>query len=883
MIRTRFWKIGTIALLTGVPGCGSEATLESTEQPEVKPTEIPELGISMEGLGTAVSDCNDGSGVGGAGNYDSASKTMTMTLAGGSNVFSVVGTAVTVNGWSCYDEDGVALTTTNVKKMNITTSGSGDKIVFDLLPGSFGSIFSTTGGVTIESASGNDEFAVRGNTSANKMKAGEVSGDVYIEVSGDTKADIKLTGWTAPQTLSFLLGDGADTFEAFDVATISATHIDSAATALDPLSDDFPLIVYGGEGDDTIRGGLGDDTLYGNAGADTFLNADEDDGSDTFVGGAGTDTVSYASRTNQITADINPTGFVAVGVDLTTVTIDGAADYDLDVRIDDSADGAINGSDTTLTITATNSTSVADFVADLNADADATTAGLTFSVDPRNRLIAKGTVSFGVVAGQDETTLGLTVGVYTTTFGDNDDGESGEADDVQEDVENLIGGSHASGDTLTGNDGSNTITGGAGTDSISGGLAAASCSGDVDVLSGGDGNDTFLMGSVSDCGDEVNGGAGTDKVDYQYRTAALTITVDGSANDGLASEADNLKTDVEVIVGGTAADTITGGTGNETIHGGAGNDVISGGAGNDTLIGNAGDDTLNGAAGDDLFEAEGDDDVFANYATVTTDNKGSGADLMNGGTGTDKITYTGRSAAVSVTLCTDSAAATGAASTSPVPAVCTDSDGSAGSLTGTADLSSFDYSSSTGNLVLSVGSTPYTVALDTLANAAAVASAINGTATLSDSVTASIVSNNLVITLDVLSSTTAVTIDATTTDQVATDLGLTEGDSITNEGDKNINMEWLVGGGGADTLTGHSAGETIEGGASGDTVSGGAGDDTLYGDAGNDTLNGGDGNDAIFGGAGDDQAVGGNGDADICEYVSASDTTAAPLTCEFTP
>src|SRR5688572_13541473 len=164
MIRARFWKIGTIALLTGVPGCGNDAVLVGDEHADVEPTEIPELGISMEGLGTVVNDCNDGNGVGGAGNYDAASKTMSMTLDGGANVFSVVGTAVSVNGWACYDEDGVALTTTNVKKMNITTSGSGDKIVFDLLPGSFGSIFSTTGGVTIEFAHASDEFAVRGNT-----------------------------------------------------------------------------------------------------------------------------------------------------------------------------------------------------------------------------------------------------------------------------------------------------------------------------------------------------------------------------------------------------------------------------------------------------------------------------------------------------------------------------------------------------------------------------------------------------------------------------------------------------------------------------------------------------------------------------------------------
>lgn len=853
--------------------------LVNGEQEEVKPTEIPELGISMEGLGTVVSDCNDGSGnnVGGAGNYDSASKTMTMALGGGSVVFSVVGTAVTVNGWSCYDEDGVALTTTNVKKMNITTSAStASKIVFDLLPGSFGSIFSTTGGVVVDFDNAGDEFAVRGNTSANKMKIGETGGDVYVEVSGDTKADIKLTGGASiPGSLSFLLGDGADSFEAIDVASLSATHIDSAATALDPLSATYSLVIYGGDGDDQLRGGLGDDDLYGNAGNDTFLNDDADDGSDEFWGGAGTDTVSYAARTAAVTADINAVGYAATGsVDVSGLTYPFTGD--IDVKVDSDADGDVDASDAAaVNLGVTASTDSADLVADLLADAQLP-AGMTITVDPRSRLVITHTAAFAVVAGQDEATLGLTATTYTASSGDADDGESGEADDVHEDIENLIGGTAA--DVLTGNSGSNAITGGGGADNLSGGVAAATCTSDVDVLTGGDGNDTFKMGLIADCGDEIVGGAGTDTVDYQYRSAALTISIDGAANDGLASEADNVKTDVEVVVGGSAGDTITGGSGNETLHGGAGADTLSGGAGNDTLIGNAGNDILNGGAGDDLFENEGNDDVFAGYASVTTDDKGLGSDLMNGGTGTDKVTYVGRAAAIYASMCTDAAAATGAAVTSPIPAACTDSDGAGAAMTGSADVSSLDYSAVTGsNLVIAIGSTQYTVALDGLANAAAIVSAINALTGLKDEVTASVVTNNLVLTLN---TTATLTIDPTTTAQALTDLGLTASATLTGEGDKVINAEWLTGGSAADELTGHTAGETIEGGNGNDIIKGGAGDDTLFGDANNDTLDGEAGNDTLFGGANVDSSTGGAGDADVCEYVSGTDTAVTNSGCE---
>src|SRR5690606_12960193 len=142
----------------------------------------------------------------------------------------------------------------------------------------------------------------------------------------------------------------------------------------------------------------------------------------------------------------------------------------------------------------------------------------TFGLDPRNRLTIKSSEAFEVIAGQSEVALGITAGTYTTTAHDADDGEAGEGDDIQEDVENLIGGSGA--DTLTGNENSNVISGGSGADSISGGSGNSTCTSDVDVLNGGDGNDTFVMGSVADCGDEVNGNAGTDKVDYQFRTAS---------------------------------------------------------------------------------------------------------------------------------------------------------------------------------------------------------------------------------------------------------------------------------------------------------------------------------------------------------------------------
>ena len=163
------------------------------------------------------------------------------------------------------------------------------------------------------------------------------------------------------------------------------------------------------------------------------------------------------------------------------------------------------------------------------------------------------------------------------------------------------------------------IFGGEGNDTLRGGTAA-------DTYMGGNGDDTFVGGPAADGGDTLSGGAGVDTADYSARTTALVISLDGTANDGAVSEADDLASDIETIKGGTAADTITGGPGAEALYGGPGDDTLAGGPGADTLYGDAGNDTFD----------EG--------------NSASGADVFNGGAGIDTLTYAGRTNAVSATI-----------------------------------------------------------------------------------------------------------------------------------------------------------------------------------------------------------------------------------------
>ncbi len=265
-------------------------------------------------------------------------------------------------------------------------------------------------------------------------------------------------------------------------------------------------------------------------------------------------------------------------------------------------------------------------------------------------------------------TAGVTVSIGAEGVTDADDGLPGEGDDVRFSVENVTGGSGD--DDLTGSVVSNVLTGAAGHDTLSGGPAGSDCAADVDTLSGGDGDDRFDMGAASSCADAVTGGPGRDTADYQARSVSVSVSLDGGANDGEAGELDKVSPDVEVVLGGSAADTLTGSSNADELHGGAGADVITGGPGDDILVGDEGDDTLNGGAGDDTFLESGPDTLITGAPA-----RGAGSDTLNGGAGRDSVSYASRTADVVATLCVDTALTGPPTSTA---AACTDSDGEAG-------------------------------------------------------------------------------------------------------------------------------------------------------------------------------------------------------------
>jgi Ca2+-binding RTX toxin-like protein len=229
-----------------------------------------------------------------------------------------------------------------------------------------------------------------------------------------------------------------------------------------------------------------------------------------------------------------------------------------------------------------------------------------------------------------------------------------------------------------------------------------------DDLFGGPGQDSLDGGTGSDT---IRGGAGLDDVSYADRTAPVSVTLDGIANDGELGERDDIGSDVEQIFGGQAGDTLVGDNGAQLLSGGAGDDTLDGGGGPDT---------------------------------------------MDGGDGIDTVTYASRT-------------------------------------------------------------TPLTVTLDDVAN----------------------------------------------------DGAALEGDDVTST------VENVIGGSGADSLTGDASDNELTGGAGADTLSGLGGGDALLGQAGADTLIGGPGVDGLSGGKGADTLFSNDGEVDIDICGAGSDTAHA--------
>ncbi len=415
--------------------------------------------------------------------------------------------------------------------------------------------------------------AVTFTVSLSKAAVSDESVSWSIAGTGSTAANAQDFAGSQTGTLTFAAGESSKTITVYLAAdtvfernetfalTLSSPSLGlslaTAAATVTIANDDAqltPILMRGGNANDTlvgsefmeqIDGGAGNDTLRGSAGNDILIGAA---GNDMLDGGTGNDRMSG-------------------GLGNDTYVVDSAGDV--------VAEGRTGNTDTVraaLQVYAL--TAWVENLVYIGSD------GFTGTGNELNNRISGGladdVLSGG--AGNDAISGG----------GGNDRVYGGSGDDVLSTGSGndyLHGG--GGGDRLTGGDGDDTYivdnsrdviveVANAGTDTIQTSLSSYRLGSHLENL-------TYLgASSFTGTGNEL-----------------ANVLTGGNGANTLSGEAGN-----DTLTGNGGNDTLMGGTGNDTLSGGAGNDRLDGGSGNDWLYGGLGVDSLTGGAGADRFVFE---------------------------------------------------------------------------------------------------------------------------------------------------------------------------------------------------------------------------------------------------------------------------------------
>ena len=417
--------------------------------------------------------------------------------------------------------------------------------------------------------------------------------------------------------------------------------------------------LIGGVGNDILNGGTGNDKLNGGAGDDTQIGGD---GNDVFLIGAG----GHHGGGEVIDGglDTNVIRFTSAVVD--TLTLSALITNVAEVEASDAAGGNagtvalnINAAAVTsgLIITGNagaNTLTGTDFTDTLigNAGADTLIGGNGNDIlrggvggdtvqggagDDLVRLASTAEFAAGeLIDGGADTdtlrytgtvaaTLKLTAGVTNmeqVQLADANGSSAGTA------AININAAAVGNGLSLSGNAGNNVLTGTAFTD----------------TLTGGEGNDRFLIGAGGHHGggEVIDGGLGTNVirftstvVDTLTLSALITNVAEVEASNAAGGNAGTAALNINaaavtsglLLTGNAGANTLTGTDFADTLIGNGGADTLIGGNGNDTLLGGGGLDTVQGGAGDDLVR-------LASTAQFAA------GELIDGGADTDTLRYT---------------------------------------------------------------------------------------------------------------------------------------------------------------------------------------------------------------------------------------------------
>ncbi len=456
-----------------------------------------------------------------------------------------------------------------------------------------------------------------------------------INITSSTAAN---TIVLADDALKTITATGDQKLTLTESATNTITRVDaSGMTAAFKITtnDTTAISVTGGSANDTI-----------------VLSADNFTSADSIDGGAGTDTLSIATTiaaattlanvtnvevlqitgANNVTlaANVAPTTFdVTPGTDVSTVTFNSGYTNATTVKTDagdivsnSGANVALTvefSSDDAVTVTGGTGTDTLKVTASTSA---VTFAGAITAVDTVT-IVDYGDDAAGgsKPAGEDVT---LTLGAYATALtidGSALDGGTVDSNGAMNaDYENLTvsGASATKVLNITGGAGADNLTGGTANDIINGGAGNDTIDGTAggnDNFIGGDGDDTFSMGTALTSGDTIDGGAGNDILSVTALdgtgltniTNIETLSLSGSGSSATLTSnlsfttidmatVDNLAQTLTLATGYTNATTVLVDAGDKVVNSanvaltvnGKGADFAS-----TTITGGTGTDTLN--------------------------------------------------------------------------------------------------------------------------------------------------------------------------------------------------------------------------------------------------------------------------------------------------
>jgi len=458
----------------------------------------------------------------------------------------------------------------------------------------------TTTQFTIASDYGTGTVELIGSTGVDTFEVDRASGTTNIRTGADGGLDV-----LASSSSVDLLGGSTG------VVVLSGV-LDSVLLTgtgdIDAIGNNNSNTITGNSGANSITGNLGGDSMLGNAGNDTFVGSINNDtilggdDNDSIVGGGGTDSILGGNGDDMI---VFATAFTMAAA----ATVAGGAGTDtvaLTMDAQNIGNSDFGGLDSI------NVLELADGANIVDAGATAVTAGIATIVGGSGNdslQVATMTSFTSLIGGAGTDTVAL------TTNGENiADADFGGFDSIS---------------VLELADGANIVD--AGATAVTAGIA---------TIVGGIGNDSLQVATMTSFTSLI-GGAGTDTV--ALTTDAQNIgdsDFGGFDSINVLELADGLNV---VDAGATALTagiaTIVGGSGDDSLYAANSSQgfYLSGGsAGNDTFVGSAFNDTIRGNGGIDSIETGNGD----NLVIFATSGELSSAATVAGGAGDDTLSFT---------------------------------------------------------------------------------------------------------------------------------------------------------------------------------------------------------------------------------------------------